>query len=215
MFAKRVWSTLASINVSEHSSKKGNLTYLSWAWAWGTLMENFPESHYGFEPPTINPDGSVEIWCAVVVQEGESHLRRSMWLPVMDHKNNAIINPNTRQISDTRMRCLTKCLGMFGLGHYIYAGEDIPDPKIQEAFINSEYEALVDANMDSITVIKESIADNTFSAGAEAWYELSEEVQRGLWKAPSKGGIFTTGELKTMKSPGFRESYFGADKPSP
>ena len=24
------------------------------------------------------------------------------------------------------MRCLTKCIGMFGLGHYIYAGEDLP-----------------------------------------------------------------------------------------
>ena len=24
------------------------------------------------------------------------------------------------------MRCLVKCLAMFGLGHYIYAGEDLP-----------------------------------------------------------------------------------------
>ena len=49
-----------------------------------------------------------------------------MWLPVMDYKNNAIVSPDTRAVSDTRMRCLTKCLAMYGLGHYIYAGEDLP-----------------------------------------------------------------------------------------
>ena len=50
-----------------------------------------------------------------------------MWLPVMDYKNQAIANPTARQISDTKMRCLVKCISMFGLGHYIYAGEDLPN----------------------------------------------------------------------------------------
>tara|TARA_R100000329_G_scaffold149657_1_gene140714 strand:- start:98 stop:562 length:465 start_codon:yes stop_codon:yes gene_type:complete len=50
-----------------------------------------------------------------------------MWLPVMDYKNNAVENPSARQVSDTKMRCLVKCLAMFGLGHYIYAGEDLPN----------------------------------------------------------------------------------------
>ena len=125
-FAKDVWSTLSSINVNKHTSKKGSLTYLSWAWAWGTLMDNYPESTYGFESPIVNPDGSVEVWCTVSVQDGDSALQRTMWLPVMGNKNEALINPDARKISDTRMRCLAKCLGMFGLGHYIYAGEDIP-----------------------------------------------------------------------------------------
>ena len=44
----------------------------------------------------------------------------------MDYKNKAIVKPDTRAVSDTRMRCLTKCLAMYGLGHYIYAGEDLP-----------------------------------------------------------------------------------------
>ena len=44
----------------------------------------------------------------------------------MDYKNNANKEPTARDISDTRMRCLVKCLAMFGLGHYIYAGESIP-----------------------------------------------------------------------------------------
>jgi len=44
----------------------------------------------------------------------------------MDHRNKAIVNPTSRDVSDARMRCLVKCIAMFGLGHYIYAGEDLP-----------------------------------------------------------------------------------------
>jgi hypothetical protein len=49
-----------------------------------------------------------------------------MWLAVMDYRNKAISNPPAHAISNAKMRCLTKCMAMFGLGHYIYAGEDLP-----------------------------------------------------------------------------------------
>jgi hypothetical protein len=49
-----------------------------------------------------------------------------MWLPVMDNRNKSIVNGTTRDISDARMRCLVKCVAMFGLGIYLYAGEDLP-----------------------------------------------------------------------------------------
>ena len=44
----------------------------------------------------------------------------------MDYRHKAIANPDARSISDAKMRCLTKCFALFGLGHYIYAGEDLP-----------------------------------------------------------------------------------------
>ena len=43
-----VWKTLSSVNVNEKTDKKMNLTYLSWAWAWGTLMEHYPFATYEF-----------------------------------------------------------------------------------------------------------------------------------------------------------------------
>jgi hypothetical protein len=49
-----------------------------------------------------------------------------MWLPVMDFRHKAIANPDARAISDAKMRCMVKCFALFGLGHYIYAGEDLP-----------------------------------------------------------------------------------------
>lgn len=45
-------------------------------------------------------------------------------------------------INKTIMRCLTKNLAMFGLGLYIYAGEDLPENEKEEAKKTSEKEAV-------------------------------------------------------------------------
>ena len=52
-----------------------------------------------------------------------------MWLPVMNHRNQALTVEQATMfdVNKTIMRCLTKNLAMFGLGHYIYAGEDMPE----------------------------------------------------------------------------------------
>lgn len=134
-----IWNTLSKVDVSKHVEKKNGLSYLSWAWAWGVLMEHYPQAEYSFAGHELHPDGSVTVHCDIVI--GKCH--RSMWLPVMDYKNNAIKNPCARKISDTRMRCLVKCISMFGLGHAIYAGEDVtaattPDePLIDETPVKS------------------------------------------------------------------------------
>lgn len=129
-FVGDVWKALSRIDCTDFIEKKGSgsyqLSYLSWAHAWGTLMEWFPESDYAFDEPHTFPDGTQEVWVTVWVKQGENVSERRMWLPVMNHQNKPIINPNAFQVNTTRMRCLTKCLALFGLGHYIYAGEDIP-----------------------------------------------------------------------------------------
>jgi len=66
--------------------------------------------------------------------------------------------------------------------------------------------------MPSIICIRNGIATNQFSVAAEAWFELSEDEQRSLWIATTKGGIFTTAEREIMKSTEFREAYYGAGK---
>lgn len=114
---------LSKINCADHIEKKGGMSYMSWTWAWSTLMKNYPESSYVFHDDHAHVDGTVTVSCTVTV-EG---MARTMWLPVMDHKNNAIPNPGARKISDARMRCLVKAIAMHGLGLYIYAGEDLPE----------------------------------------------------------------------------------------
>ena len=209
---KEIWTTLSAIDVSGKVDKKGNLSYLSWAWAWSELMKHYPDASYVFEPPVTYPDNSVEVWVRLSIGE----CSRAMWLPVMDHRNNSVINPTSRQVSDTRMRCLTKCMAMFGLGHYIYAGEDLPDPEVaaEAARIKaeseaSEYAAACDKLADSIQAVKDGIASGDISAAAEAWFELDNDEKASIWKAPTKGGCFTVEERKIIKSAEFRESYYG------
>lgn len=127
MSAKQIWNTLSAIDVSNHVEKKANLSYLSWAWAWGTLMKHYPDARYTFDDRTF-PDGTMEITCSITIFSDDCNpTSRYMWLPVMDNRNKAIANPDAFQINTAKMRCLTKCLAMFGLGHYIYAGEDLPE----------------------------------------------------------------------------------------
>ena len=130
--AKEIWNTLSAIDVSEKVEKKGGLSYLSWAWAWATLMEKFPQAQYEFieyqtpdgrsQSCMFFPDGSAEVHCFVTI----GNVSRYMWLPVMDYRSKSVLNPTSREISDCKMRCLTKCISMHGLGSYIYAGEDTP-----------------------------------------------------------------------------------------
>ena len=116
-----IWKKLSKIDCNQHVQKKGNLSYLSWAWAWGTLMDHYPDAQFEFLPEGKFEDGTVETCCIVRIGDCERHI----WLPVMDHRNKAVVAPNARDISDTRMRCLVKCLALYGLGFYLYAGEDI------------------------------------------------------------------------------------------
>lgn len=132
-----IWKTLSKIDVSKHVEKKNGLSYLSWAWAWGVLMEHYPQAEYSFSIPETHSDGTVTVHCDIMI--GNCH--RSMWLPVMDYKNQSIKNPDARKISDTKMRCLVKTLAMFGLGHYIYAGEDTPADDKSEPLSEAELKA--------------------------------------------------------------------------
>ncbi len=208
-FAKEVWTTLSAIDCSDKVQKKMNLTYLSWTFAWETLMQHYPESSYDFlDPIRDEHSGTVEVWCKITVASGEKKLERMMWLPVMDHKNNSIVNPSSRQISDTRMRVLCKCIAMAGLGLYIYAGEDLPDPGAAEAAEKLKYDKLCAELQDSIDTIKKGIAADDYSSASEAWFELTDDEKHGLWKAPTKGGVFTTSEREVMKTAEFRDAHF-------
>jgi hypothetical protein len=125
------YNKLRALNVNEHTEKKGNLTYLSWAWAVDTLLQHDSNATWEFPEPRTLPDNSVMVFCNVTAF-GKT---LPMQLPVMDNLNKAIKNPDARKISDSTMRCLAKCIACFGIGLYIYAGEDLPnldEPEKQE-----------------------------------------------------------------------------------
>ena len=142
---KSVFETLSAINVNDKVEQKNGLTYLSWAWAWAEVKNNYPSATYKVvkDEATNMPfvfDPNMGYMCSTEVTiKGET---LEMWIPVMDGANKAMkLEPyeyTTRygkktcqgasmfDINKTIMRCLVKNLAMFGLGHYIYAGEDLP-----------------------------------------------------------------------------------------
>ena len=130
--SEAIWNTLSQIDVNEHTEKKGRFTYLSWTWAWATLMKYYPRSTYEFSKNEIHGDGTVTTHCTVTISQGMGcdicthQPKHTMWLAVTDHNNRPIKNPSASDIANNKMRCLVKTLAMFGLGHYIFAGEGLP-----------------------------------------------------------------------------------------
>ena len=110
---------LSRKDVSKGVERKGNLDYLSWAYAWNALVEEYPDSTYYFGEPVTFPDGSIMVKAGVTVRD----ITHEMQLPVMDHRNKAIQNPNARDISDAQMRCFVKSIAMHGVGIGLYLGD--------------------------------------------------------------------------------------------
>lgn len=152
---KTVFERLSAINVNSHVEKKKDLTYLSWAWAWSETKKACPDTTYKILETEY--DEVLGFMCHTTVTiEGET---LEMWLPVMDGANKSMLKKQysyqtrygekyveaatTFDINKTIMRCLVKNLAMFGLGIYIYAGEDLPQG---ETIVNNEAPKKAEAN---------------------------------------------------------------------
>lgn len=137
------WAKLSALNVNEHVEKKSGLSYLSWAWAWGLTKEQCPDATYS----VINFDGKPYLFDEHLGYMVQTEVTINgevlpMHLFVMDGANKAqkhvdytyttkngsktCLAATMFDINTAIMRCLVKNLAMFGLGHYIYAGEDLP-----------------------------------------------------------------------------------------
>lgn len=128
---KSAFDILNAINVNKHTEKKNGLTYLSWAWAWAEVKKAFPDANYTvYERPdgcNYFTDGRT-CWVKTgVTVDGIEHIE---YLPVMDYKNKSIMleQVTSFDVNKAIQRSLTKALARHGLGLYIYAGEDLPEP---------------------------------------------------------------------------------------
>jgi hypothetical protein len=119
---------LAATNVNEHVEKKNGLSYLSWPWAVDQLLRADPTATWEYRdcngfPHMTFADGTAMVFCTVTAF-GQA---RTMQLPVMDHRNRAIVNPDAYALNTALQRALVKAIALHGLGLYIYAGEDLPE----------------------------------------------------------------------------------------
>lgn len=124
------FSQLAQIDVKPFLEKKQNLTYMSWPHAVNALMEHDPTANWIFNEPVMYGE-TMMISCTVTAFAKPI----TMHLPVMDHRNQAVKNPDAVVVNKNMMRCLVKAIACHGLGLSVYAGEDLPsfpDPETGE-----------------------------------------------------------------------------------
>jgi hypothetical protein len=151
--SKSTFQKLYELDVNHKTESKNKLKYLSWAFAWAEFKKVYPKATYTVDhyngKPYLYDENLGYLVSTTVTADGET---LPMSLPVMDGANNAMkstrysykvkewvsrkatgnfidkfVEPATMfDINKTMMRCLVKNIAMFGLGLYIYAGEDIP-----------------------------------------------------------------------------------------
>lgn len=127
---KSVFAVLNKINCNEHTEKKNGLTYLSWAWAWQKVKENYPDASYTiYEDANGIPYFTDAKTCWVKTGVTINGLEHVEYLPIMDFKNQSIPYERVTSMDMNKaiQRSLTKCCARHGLGLYIYAGEDLPE----------------------------------------------------------------------------------------
>ncbi len=178
---------LFKTDVSKYTEKKGKFNYLSWAYAVQELKKQCPSARWGV---TKAEDGSpffktqcgyfVDVWVDV---DGVS---LSQIHPVLDNRNNAIEKPNAFQINTSLQRALAKAIALHGLGLYIYAGEDLPEP---DALTDEErthlYRTAKPLGNDMYKDLKSKVESMDINANN---YEVCMEKIENMIKDKKQGG---------------------------
>ena len=202
------------------------LTYLSWCYAWSEVKKLYPNARYEILkfgenklPYVFDEKTGYMVFTRVEIED----IEHEMWLPVMDSANKAMkdkpykytvkkFNAKTKQyelvekevqpatmfdINKTIMRCLTKNLAMFGLGLYIYAGEDLPENVDNEEPKNSaktsaktSAKSTKDYKQALLDKLKELNIDvNTYAKENKLSSKTTQEEAKGLLEKLVKGVV--------------------------
>lgn len=202
------------------------LTYLSWCYAWSEVKKLYPNARYEILkfgdnklPYVFDEKTGYMVFTRVEIED----IEHEMWLPVMDSANKAMkdkpytykvkkYNSNTKQyefiekevqpatmfdINKTIMRCLTKNLAMFGLGLYIYAGEDLPEnvdneePKASaKTSAKTSAKSTEDYKQALLDKLKELNIDvNTYAKENKLSSKTTQEEAKGLLEKLVKGVV--------------------------
>ena len=186
---------LLKTNVNEHTEKKANLTYLSWAWAWAEALKADPKATFKVEmfdgKCYMEINGTAMVWVTVTMFDKPMTCQ----LPVMDSGNKAIplkgytavskygkeyrVECDAFAVNTAIMRCMTKALGLHGLGLYIYAGQDLPDEDTPEKIIITPAQGIRDELPIEILKYLDELAVELIATCEKdpkaAWVRLEQE----------------------------------------
>jgi hypothetical protein len=166
------FQTLVAIDCSKHVEKKGKFSYLSWPFAVRMLRENAPDATWTVSRFDGLPFQTTPCGTFVEVSVTVGGITLAQIHPVLNANNKPIAEPTAFDINTSIQRCLVKAIALHGLGLYIYAGEDLPNPTADAEV--SEADAIAD--VEKLQELR-SAALEGIDALKTAWKAL-DEAQR-------------------------------------
>ena len=124
---ENVYKNLSAISVADKVEKKGRFDYLSWAWAWHYIKQEYPtanrkvyENESGMPYFTDGKFANVKVGITI---NGQEHID---YLPILDNANRSIplTRMNSFDVNNAIQRATAKAIAMHGLGLSLWIGED-------------------------------------------------------------------------------------------
>ena len=171
------------------------------------FLESVRHKEWSIETDLIS-DGNLVVMKSIIKDES-GRIRGTGYAEELRGSTN--IN-KTSALENCETSAIGRALSAVGFGGTEYASaNEVTDAIIQQTALKASeellnYNAAVREHISSISAIKDALINADLETAAEEWNAMSEEEQRSIWKAPSKGGIFTTQELATIKTSEFREA---------
>lgn len=187
-----------------------HLDYVGHAALTDRLLDTDPA--WSWEPLAIGPDG-----LPVIDKDGGLWIRLTVLgvsrLGYGDAQGKSGGDAMKERIGDA----LRNAAMRFGAALELWHKGDLHVPEKEKESTSMDasvdhYLELCERLTESIAEIKIGINKGDLKRSADAWFSLSGEDKEGLWRAPSKGGCFTTEERNIIKSTEFREAHFVTQK---
>jgi hypothetical protein len=196
MKEQSVFATLYGLAVKDKIERKGHLDYLSWANAWALLKANYPDAQrkvYEHDHTGLNffTDGTTAYVKVGIIVNGIEHID---YLPVMDHRNNAIpvAKVTSTDVNKTIQRSTAKAIAMHGLGLSLWTGEDIADIPSEKLTAKKVVES-AKSNVDELGMI-------LLEKGTEDWDRVVKYVKENKALGLDKIGQQLTRKYKITPS---------------
>jgi len=127
----KLFATMSQIDISKMTERKNGFTYLSWAHAYRLLRQYCPEAEV-IKSVFSMPDGRRLPY--MVDEAGYAYVQVTVIIdsytcveimPVLNHANRPVQNPDSFAVNASLQRCMAKAISMItGLGIHLYCGED-------------------------------------------------------------------------------------------
>lgn len=123
-FIQELWDHFSTLDVEGIAELKGTLDYVSWSNCVTDIKQKYPGSNFTRLEDEVLANGTVTVIGAWTYRDGDREwIATPMWLPVMDNRNNSIVDPTSRQLSDAAQRLLVKAAAVdVGYGLSLWRG---------------------------------------------------------------------------------------------